>query len=356
MDGSRFDQIARGMATGSSRRTMLKGLGGGVLAALELARAGGGADADDTCKPAAPKPQSKCKKDAQCCPGLVCQATGGTTTKRCQSGCRIGGTFYASGAINPANPCQSCQPGTSTTAWSNTDCSPFACDPVTGTCFSSCDGDEACVSGSHCAFVQSEDVRVCCPAEDFCEFSEVCCDPGRSPTATCCPADTGGCCECFISSDPGNEGYLCCEPEKLCGTAPNDRCCHNDEGCVDGRCCHQTFQCEDRCCDRPCCGDVCCAQGTECVNDTCVAQNRTCDPDAAENRNCLAGEICASIDDVCCTTDRVIERTVDIDGVPTVLTECCAYGSGPSLGVDFGQVCCSAPDFCSTSRGSITRP
>jgi hypothetical protein len=41
MDGSRFDQIARGMATGSARRTLLKGLGGGVSAALELIRASG---------------------------------------------------------------------------------------------------------------------------------------------------------------------------------------------------------------------------------------------------------------------------------------------------------------------------
>jgi hypothetical protein len=353
MDGSRFDRLARGMATGSSRRTLLKGLGGGVLAALGMARTGG-VEADNTCKPAAPKPQSKCKKDAQCCPGLVCEAAGGTKTTRCQSGCHIGGAFYASGATNPANLCQSCQPGTSTTAWTTKDCSPFACDPVAGTCFSSCEGDEACAAGAHCA------EGACCPAEDFCEIGGVCGDPDRSPTATCCPA-TGDWCECFISSDPGNEGYLCCQPEKLCGTAPNDHCCHNDEDCVDGRCCHKTFHCEDRCCDRPCCGDVCCAQGTECVNGTCVEQNRPCNPAAAENPDCLAGEICSSVTfgsdvHVCCTTGRVIEMTVDIDGTPTVLTECCPYGQGPSLGTEFGQICCSAPDFCSTSRGSIIRP
>lgn len=32
MDSSRFDQITRGMATGSSRRALLKGLAGGLLA------------------------------------------------------------------------------------------------------------------------------------------------------------------------------------------------------------------------------------------------------------------------------------------------------------------------------------
>jgi hypothetical protein len=40
MDGSRFDQLARGMAAGSTRRTLLKSLGGGVIAALGLASPG----------------------------------------------------------------------------------------------------------------------------------------------------------------------------------------------------------------------------------------------------------------------------------------------------------------------------
>jgi hypothetical protein len=57
--------------------------------------------ADAVCKPAAPSPQSKCNNDAQCCAGLVCAPSGGDT--RCQSGCRIGGVFYASGAVTTAN-------------------------------------------------------------------------------------------------------------------------------------------------------------------------------------------------------------------------------------------------------------
>lgn len=350
------------MATGSTRRTLLKGVGGGLLAALGLARARGGADADNTCKPAAPLPQSKCTKDAQCCDGLVCQATAGTTTKRCQSGCRIDGAFYASGVNNPANPCQTCQPGTSTTAWTDTDCSPFACDPVTGTCFSSCAGDEACVSGAHCVD------GACCPAEDFCEFgstfgSGVCCDPGRSPTAACCEA--GGCCECFHDPAVGFEHDVCCEQEKICGGgqsgwAPGKLCCHNDEDCVNGDCCHVTFHCADGCCDRPCCGDVCCAQGTECVNETCVAEGRACDPDASENPNCLAGESCIlvgidPIDGVCCDGRQIEITRVTVGDVEKAIYECCPYGSRPEF-QGGAEVCCPAPDSCSTSRGSITRP
>jgi hypothetical protein len=37
----------------------------------------------------------------------------------CSAGCYIGSTFYSSGALNPGNPCQSCQPSTSTSGWTN---------------------------------------------------------------------------------------------------------------------------------------------------------------------------------------------------------------------------------------------
>jgi hypothetical protein len=44
MDGSRFDQAAKSMAAGSNRRSLLKALGGGAIAALGLVRVGGGVD------------------------------------------------------------------------------------------------------------------------------------------------------------------------------------------------------------------------------------------------------------------------------------------------------------------------
>jgi hypothetical protein len=37
----------------------------------------------------------------------------------CSPGCDIGGAFVAAGAANPQNSCQTCQPSSSTTAWSN---------------------------------------------------------------------------------------------------------------------------------------------------------------------------------------------------------------------------------------------
>ena len=51
----------------------------------------------DPCKQAGPLPQSKCTKDSQCCPGLICQAAGpskNNATTQCLPGCRIGGAFH----------------------------------------------------------------------------------------------------------------------------------------------------------------------------------------------------------------------------------------------------------------------
>ena len=46
--------------------------------------------AQSDCKPAAPLPQSKCNKDAQCCAGLVCGPAGSSQNNamaQCQPGC-----------------------------------------------------------------------------------------------------------------------------------------------------------------------------------------------------------------------------------------------------------------------------
>lgn len=53
-----------------------------------------------------------CTKDAECFTGFCNDA-------RCMPGCRIGGAYVASQAVNPQNPCQSCQPARATMQWSD---------------------------------------------------------------------------------------------------------------------------------------------------------------------------------------------------------------------------------------------
>jgi hypothetical protein len=86
-----------------------------------------------------------------CGTALVCNGTA------CSSGCYISGTYYASGTVNTANACQSCIPGTSTTAWSNavgltlcsSACVSLSNDPRNcGACGHSCVTGQVCSSGS----------------------------------------------------------------------------------------------------------------------------------------------------------------------------------------------------------------
>jgi sulfatase modifying factor 1 len=67
---------------------------------------------------------------ASCGAGEVCNAGS------CGPGCFIGGTVYASAAANPANACQSCQPGASTTAWTANASANGASCGTGGTCSS----------------------------------------------------------------------------------------------------------------------------------------------------------------------------------------------------------------------------
>jgi len=98
---------------------------------------------------------------ASCGSGQVCSAAS------CQSGCFIGGAFRAAGAVDPANPCQRCVPSTSATAWT-----PLA----EGT---ACGGGKICAS----AACVPPDVGPCTPHAFRC-------GPGNA-IETCNPHGTG---------------------------------------------------------------------------------------------------------------------------------------------------------------------
>src|SRR6201999_4180176 len=55
--------------------------------------------------------------------------------------CNIDGTQYSAGTVNPANPCQVCNPSSSTTSWSN--------EPNGTTCDdgNACTQFDACLNG-----------------------------------------------------------------------------------------------------------------------------------------------------------------------------------------------------------------
>jgi hypothetical protein len=99
-----------------------------------------------------PDPSNACMS---CQPGKSTSAfsaiqdgTGCGNSQVCSSGecgtqCDIGGTIYATGTANPSNACQTCQPGVSTSAFTNV-------SPGLG-----CNGSGTCGSGGVCAMPAS---------------------------------------------------------------------------------------------------------------------------------------------------------------------------------------------------------
>jgi len=200
-----------------------------------------------------------------------------------------------------------------------------------GTPGAACEDYEDCASGLCVA-------GACCSGDDYCVDSDVCCDPDRSPTATCCPAGDGGCCECFSdSTDPSTDEPFCCDPpRKICGTYPADECCRFDEECFEGHCVRVNKLCEGRVCPNQCCNGECCGPWDTCGASGCVPLP-SC---TVENQEtvCAASATCArggpdAGDMVCCPDGRLINFS-ESSGI----SDCCPFG---------GE--------CNTSRGKVGR-
>ncbi len=310
--------------------------------------------AEDLCKPAAPLSQSKCTKDSQCCAGLVCQPVSGIN--RCEPGCRIGGTFYTSGALNPANQCQSCQPAVSTTAFSGvasgtacndgnactrtdtcqngtcTGANPVVCTAAdqchnVGTCSSStgvCSNPAkangtSCNDGNACTRTDTCQAGVCaganpviCAASDQCHFAGtcsastgVCSNPAKGNGTSC---NDGNACTridyCLNGTCTGENQVACtasdqCHVVGTCNTATgvcSNPAKANGTSCNDGNACTRTDTCQSGACTGA--NPVTCSASDPChVAGTCNTSTGACsNPNAADGTSCNDGNACTQSD------------------------------------------------------------
>ena len=145
-----FDELARGLASGISRRQALKVLGGSLAGGLlAVFGVGGVAAADEECKPNG----KKCRKNAQCCSGSCANGT-------CAA--------CPSGTVELSN-------GTCATP-----CTGVACPDGCGGCTPAVGGGDFCrdISGPQGECATHTD----CPEGQFCT-------PGGAPVNEC----TGAC-------------------------------------------------------------------------------------------------------------------------------------------------------------------
>jgi hypothetical protein len=254
-----------------------------------------------------------------CSDGLDCTSDFcDESADRCSStptlGCVIGGACVAAGALDPTNPCRSCNPPVSTSTYSNLPAAVACNDGLFCTIGDGCDGQGACAgvlrscgAGASCESFCDEATDACRSDVTGCAIGDVCLSAGTddpsNPCRTCNPllASVG-----FSNKAAGtacNDGAFCtsgdnCDALGLCVGQP--------QGCSDGQTCTLDL------CDEA--SDACRhSSASSCVIDgACVAAGASapgapcmvCDPlqsasgwsSARANVSCDDGAFCTAVD------------------------------------------------------------
>ncbi|HET9661797.1 MAG TPA: twin-arginine translocation signal domain-containing protein, partial [Thermomicrobiales bacterium] len=348
MDDGRFDSLTRALASGASRRSVLKGLLGLGAAAVT------GATLDETSEAArrpTPTPRPVTCPGNQTWNGAKCVCPTGLS--QCNPG--SGPACCNDQNVDPGGP------GFST-------CCDNAC--CQGTCY----GEERCCATNNRPGEQPPTHRICetLDGDACCAYSDV-----------CCPVD--GCCSTVCTDG------ACCAPDDFCpgGSESVDLCCAGTTSCCNGstnfNACVDLGSpnacCIDANCDNPPSGSSPCAVGT-CAGHVChytdCAAGSICCPDTTGDFACRVG-------DECCLTNRDCEDTCeacddfvcvdDPDTFPcgpdddpdrfccpaTNYTLCCPGAQGECCGIDAAReitrecmpdgACCplDAPSYCADS-------
>jgi len=346
-----------------------------------------------------------------CGSGELCQ------NGSCGAQCEIGGVFYGSGTINPANACQACAPATSTTAWSNvTDgttcndgnactssdvCTAGTCAGTAFTCTpTSCQASSTC-NGTSCTIV-NKGAGVACPSNgnpcdsNACDGAGTCAHPAL-PDGTSCGAGelcmSGSCgaqCEIggvFFGSGTVNPANPCqvCAPATSTTAWSNGA---NGTACSDGNACTQTDTCQAGACVGT--NPVVCSASDQChAAGTCDPTSGACsNPAATDGTTCNDGNACTQTDacmagictgsnpvtctalDPChavgtcdmttgaCTNPAATDGTTCNDGNACTQTDTCVAGTctGANPVVCAASDPCHAVGTCDMTTGACSNP
>lgn len=216
MDGSRFDDLARSLAT--SRRRALKTLLGGAVAGLAAIVTGEAAEERRSRFYRAGQP---CVTPDQCGSAAPCQF--GVCTP---IACHIGVRNYRTGQPNPNNACQFCAP----TLENWTDWTTLSDGDACGT-------NQYCCNGDCCTDTQCCVAGVCEECGPHCTIEGV-----TYPHTEVFPP--GGCQVCNVLNDP--TGWSILSDGAVCGDAMDQVCCFGN-CCIQNSCCNEERQCATDC-------------------------------------------------------------------------------------------------------------
>jgi hypothetical protein len=255
--------------------------------------------------------------------GTSCGSGGICHSGSCVSGCEIGGVYYATDAPNPNDPCQTCQPAMGTSTWNNV-ADGMSCGNMqvcsAGQCGTQCDiGGTVYPTGTTnpanaCQTCQpGSSTSTWSPAADgtSCATGEVCsgatCVSGCFIDGTVYASGTAdpdnACASC--QPDPDTNGWSAVSNGVSCGS--NEVC---DSGscvaCTEGAACTPGNPCDTGATDcstgSPVCEDTgsSVADGTACGSSG-VCESGTCTACGGQGQICCAGSSCTEMPSSCLT-------------------------------------------------------
>ncbi len=188
-----------------------------------------------------------CSRDEDCEAGMLCD--GHTCV---QGWCAIDGLEVSVDALNPLNPCESCNPRTSTTAYSaradGAQCDDNLFCTTPGTCSDGqCQPGPAPCTAEQPFCSEANDVCVCDPTSCdnglYCDGAEFCaatgeCGAGAAPVCTgltpICSNVAAACVECASNADCGGSNPSCVD--YICTACPTCPCPSGEHDGGDGAC------------------------------------------------------------------------------------------------------------------------
>ena len=340
MDESRFDDLARALSVGPSRRSLLVTLGATMLGAVLSARANDviAKHKKPKCKSTEKKCGKQCIPKANCCSDRDC--VGAATCRKGKCRCKPQCAGKSCGAKDGCGGfCTACPQGKSCV---NKQCVDDVCNPKCdgkncgdddgcgGTCIvqQGCSGNRVCVNGNcvcpgalptlcqgHCTNPLTDKTN-CSRFVEICGFA---CSPPDDKDWECCNGDcaflpgclagAGGWIECQKANCGGcgqpclDEGHGCCEGHcvnMVEGLDANGNCGFCGASCGDLTCCgsrcvntdNDPLNCGD--CGNACEGTHACCHG-ECTRLGTPENCRGCDDECEGNQVCVNSAIgCAS--------------------------------------------------------------
>ncbi len=257
--------------------------------------ASGAVDPTNACQSCQPGVSTSAWSEAT--DGTTCGAGGICHTGACVSGCVIGGVYYATNAPDPTNACQSCQPGGmgGATGWTTTDGVNSSCptnEVCSGTCQSGC-----WIAGAFYAAgaTTNSGCEICTPSSSTTSWTTV---PG---TGTCTSGEVcnaGACVAgCFIAGAYYAAGATMNSGCEVCTPATSTTSWTN---AADGKTCGTGQVCGSGACGTQCdIGGTIVASGSTNPTDPC----QSCQPGGAGgtsgwtstigvNASCPTGDVC----------------------------------------------------------------